>query len=203
MGYFQVEITFPARLIHPEVNQHLEEMEFYDSGKENYYDKVSLLKNCYADKDNKFYMIEDSESGDGEIQGLEKLLKKHNIPYDRDCSSDDGYAADTMYFRPGVEDHIVKKSEGHEYIKVEDITNILTLPDHLLRIEIDKLLDINSSENVEPLETYTTETQLGQNKTAMERIDEVLAQLDAEEITQTEAFAQIAKIKEEENNDED
>lgn len=195
MGYFHVEVTFPTRMLHPEIAQHLKEKQYYDSGKADYKDKESFLENCYVDEEKTLISIEEEDNQDGEIKELEKLLKKHNAAYDRSCSADDGFAADTLYVRPGKPDHTVKTSEDAEYIKVDDIKNALSLPDDQLRKTLEKLMAENSSEYVEPLDSYTVETEIGRNPEAMNSIDEVLAKLDAGELTEEEAFEQLKQLK--------
>lgn len=195
MGYFHVELTFPSRMLNEEIAQHLKDKEYYDSGKADYKDKVSLLENCYTDNTENFIMIEAEDTHDGKIEDLEKLLNKYNVPYDRSCGADDGFAADDTYVRPGKEDHTVKLSEGEEYIKIDDVVKVLDLPDHLLRIEIEKLVDENSSVNVEPLDNFLAETEIGRNPEAMGSIEEVLAKLDAGEITEEAAFEQLKLLK--------
>lgn len=200
-GDFNVKVTFPHIRMHPEVMAHLEANEFYDSGKERWNDPVSTYENCVDDLG--IVEIEHEENSYGELGDLEALLKKHKIPYDRACSEGGGYVPEDYYYRPGEIEISVKTSDSEEYITAKDIQELLDNPNANLRTELEKLMDANTSRNVKPLSHYATATPLGRNKDAMERIDEVLAKLDAEEITQTEAFAQIAKIKEEENDDKE
>lgn len=200
-GDFNVVVTFPSRCMHPEIMKHLEEAEFYSSGKEKWNDPVSTYENC-LDKAGLIVEIEHEENRYGEISELEPLLKKHKVPYDRKCSEGGGYVPEDYYYRPGEIEISVKTSDSEEYITAKEIQQALDKPNANLRTLIEELMDKNTSRNVKPLMDYTTATPLGRNKTAMERIDEVLAELDAEEITQTEAFARIAKIKEEEKDAE-
>lgn len=201
-GDFHVTVTFPKIHLHPEILDHLEAEEFYSSGKEKWNDPVSTLENCF-DSSGLLVEIEHEENRYGELADLETLLKKHKVPYNRECSEGGGYVPEDYYYRPGEIEISVKTSDSEEYITSKDIQEALDKPNANLRTLIEELMDKNTSRNVKPLMDYTTATPLGRNKTAMERIDEVLAQLDAEEITQTEAFAQIAKIKEEENDDKE
>lgn len=131
----------------------------------------------------------------GEVEELEKVLKDYQIPFDRWCSAAEGNSPDIFYYRPdiGLERRVEVNHDGCDVIEVSDLQGVLKSSDVKTALEI--LIDQKTSENIRSIYDYTSETELGRNKNAMEQINDVLRSLDKGEIDNKKAMDLIADIR--------
>lgn len=135
----------------------------------------------------------------GDVEELEKVLKKHQIPFDRHCTAAEGNSPDMFYYRPelGIERRVEVNHDGDEVLTISRLKGMLQSND--IKKEIETFIHQNSSTSLPPIYDYTSETKLGRDKDTMSKIDQVLAKLDAGEINDAEAMQQIALIREAQN----
>lgn len=141
--------------------------------------------------------IKDDDNNRGEIDELEAYFRQHQIPFDLWCSEGEGNGPDMKIYRPelGYDERLLVDFDGDNFIHVSALSALLqSTPDHLLRQELETLMQKDGAYGVPLISHYAAETKIGRDPLAMDSIESVLEELDDGKITQEEAMSRITEI---------